>query len=154
MKATETGVAKAFSMSVIVSRFTRVVIILDFKGIVMLNAVWTLLSAVTLMSGTGYWLMSWTVAVSEYLSKDACVNYSYFLLPWHLLMLFRRQPLCPACFKKIMRINDDDHDDVVHPTTTSSWSWVDNIKTWTGLSSRCRVSQNDRYDTIRYEMLF
>ena len=61
----------AFSMSLIVSPFTLVVIILDFiSSTVMLSAVWTLLSAATLMSGTGYQLMSWTVTVSQYLSED------------------------------------------------------------------------------------
>jgi len=61
----------AFSVSSIVSPFTLVVIILDFiRSIVMLTALWTLLSAATLMSGTGYQLMSWTVTVSQYLSED------------------------------------------------------------------------------------
>jgi len=50
----------AFSTSLIVSPFTLVVIILDFiRSTVMLTAVWTFLSAATLMSGTGYQLVSW-----------------------------------------------------------------------------------------------
>ena len=61
----------AFSTSLVVSPFTLAVIILDFvRSTVMLTAVWTLLSAATLMSGTGYQLMSWTVTVSRYLSED------------------------------------------------------------------------------------
>jgi len=58
-------------MSSIVNPFTLVVIILDFiRSSVMLTAVWTLLSAATLMAGTGYQLMSWTVTVSQYLGED------------------------------------------------------------------------------------
>ena len=62
-------IVTAYSMSLTVSPFTLVVIILDcISSTVMLTAVWTLLSAATLMSGTGYQLMSWTVTVSQYLS--------------------------------------------------------------------------------------
>jgi len=49
----------AFCMSLIVSPFTLVVIILDFiRSSAMLTAVRTLLSAATLMSRTGYQLVS------------------------------------------------------------------------------------------------
>jgi len=34
-----------------------------------------------------------------------------FLFLWHLLALFRKQPLRPACFFIFIQINDDDNDD-------------------------------------------
>ena len=47
-------------------------------------------------------------SVAVFKHRLACVNFSYFLLIGHLLVLFKRQPLCPACFLIFIRINDDE----------------------------------------------
>ena len=69
----------------------------------MLAAVWTLLSAATLMSRTNYQLMSWTVTVSQYLS----INRRSFLLLGHLLALFKKRNVCVLHVLIFQRINDD-----------------------------------------------